>query len=133
MAPSNATHRPTTSHPSSLSSSIALQDRSVSQEGNNINTAHHSCDPALPTATRLILQDEIDVDSINDRAEFSLPPVDRGKDAWMFLAACFVMEALVWGKKIQKTVFVGYQINYIVRIIVIENAAIEYTLSVIIL
>lgn len=30
--------------------------------------------------------------------EFSLPPVDRGKDAWLFLAACFVLEALVWGK-----------------------------------
>lgn len=30
--------------------------------------------------------------------EFSLPPVDRGKDAWLFLAACFVLEALVWGE-----------------------------------
>lgn len=29
--------------------------------------------------------------------EFSLPPVDSGKDAWLFLAACFVMEALIWG------------------------------------
>jgi len=32
--------------------------------------------------------------------EFSLPPVDRGKDAWLFLAACFVVEALVWGKSL---------------------------------
>jgi hypothetical protein len=30
--------------------------------------------------------------------EFSLPPVDSGKDAWLFLAACFVMEALIWGE-----------------------------------
>jgi hypothetical protein len=30
--------------------------------------------------------------------EFSLPPVDRGKDAWLFLAACCVLEALVWGE-----------------------------------
>jgi hypothetical protein len=29
--------------------------------------------------------------------EFSLPPADGGKDAWFFLAACFVVEALVWG------------------------------------
>lgn len=29
--------------------------------------------------------------------EFSLPPADGGKDAWLFLAACFVVEALVWG------------------------------------
>jgi hypothetical protein len=33
------------------------------------------------------------------RHEFgSLPPVDGGKDAWLFLAAGFVFEALVWGK-----------------------------------
>jgi hypothetical protein len=30
--------------------------------------------------------------------EFSLPPVDGGKDAWLFLAACFLIEALVWGE-----------------------------------
>lgn len=29
--------------------------------------------------------------------EFSLPPTDRGKDAWLFLAACWAVEALVWG------------------------------------
>jgi hypothetical protein len=27
----------------------------------------------------------------------SLPPVDSGKDAYLFLAACFMIEALVWG------------------------------------
>lgn len=32
--------------------------------------------------------------------EFSLPPVDTGKDAWLFLAACFVIEALVWGEHV---------------------------------
>jgi hypothetical protein len=26
-----------------------------------------------------------------------LPRADGGKDAWLFLAACFLMEALVWG------------------------------------
>jgi hypothetical protein len=30
--------------------------------------------------------------------EFSLPQADGGKDAWLFLAACFVVEALVWGR-----------------------------------
>jgi hypothetical protein len=29
--------------------------------------------------------------------KFSLPQADGGKDAWLFLAACFVVEALVWG------------------------------------
>lgn len=32
------------------------------------------------------------------RQEFSLPPTDSGKDAWLFLAACWAVEALVWGK-----------------------------------
>ncbi|KAF2463580.1 MFS general substrate transporter [Lindgomyces ingoldianus] len=29
--------------------------------------------------------------------EFSLAPVDRGRDAWMFLTAAFMVEVLVWG------------------------------------
>jgi hypothetical protein len=29
--------------------------------------------------------------------EFSLPRADGGKEAWLFLAACFIVEALVWG------------------------------------
>ncbi len=32
------------------------------------------------------------------RHEFSLPPADGGKGAWLFLAAGFVVEALVWGR-----------------------------------
>lgn len=29
--------------------------------------------------------------------DFSLPPVDRGRQAWSFLAVCFVYEAVIWG------------------------------------
>ncbi len=29
---------------------------------------------------------------------FSLPQADGGKEAWMFLAAGFIVEALIWGK-----------------------------------
>ena len=36
-------------------------------------------------------------DTFNIEHEFSLPPVDRGKDAWSFLGAAFVVEILVWG------------------------------------
>jgi hypothetical protein len=32
------------------------------------------------------------------RHDLSLPPMDGGKDAWLFLAAGFMFEALVWGK-----------------------------------
>lgn len=28
---------------------------------------------------------------------FSLPPTDGGKDAWLFLFSCFMLEALIWG------------------------------------
>jgi hypothetical protein len=28
----------------------------------------------------------------------ALPPADRGKDAWLVLAAAFILEALVWGE-----------------------------------
>jgi hypothetical protein len=30
--------------------------------------------------------------------EFSLSQPDGGKDAWLFLAAAFFIEALIWGK-----------------------------------
>ena len=36
-------------------------------------------------------------ESSGPRHEFSLPPVDRGKDAYLFLLACFMVEGLVWG------------------------------------
>lgn len=29
--------------------------------------------------------------------QFSLPPVDTGKDAWLFLFSAFIMDILVWG------------------------------------
>jgi hypothetical protein len=40
----------------------------------------------------------IDPESPGEGAnEFSLPPIDGGKDAWLFLAACFTLEGTVWG------------------------------------
>ncbi|KAK7969091.1 MFS general substrate transporter [Apiospora saccharicola] len=42
------------------------------------------------------------------RHEFSLPPVDTGKDAWCFLAACWAVEALVWGFSFSFGVFQDY-------------------------
>jgi hypothetical protein len=35
--------------------------------------------------------------STADLHEANLPPVDRGRGAWGFLAACFMIEALIWG------------------------------------
>lgn len=33
-----------------------------------------------------------------DPTQPSLPLIDGGRDAWLVLAACCVLEALVWGK-----------------------------------
>ena len=33
-----------------------------------------------------------------EEQEMRLPRPDGGRDAWLFLAGCFVLEALVWGK-----------------------------------
>lgn len=33
----------------------------------------------------------------SQQEQVSLPPVGGGKGAWLFLAAAFVVEALVWG------------------------------------
>jgi hypothetical protein len=39
--------------------------------------------------------------------EFSLPPVDGGKEAWLFLAACWVVEAFTFGGVLPKLRFVS--------------------------
>ena len=36
------------------------------------------------------------VDAFNEG--FSMPPADGGKDAWLFLLSCFMLEALIWGR-----------------------------------
>lgn len=57
---------------------------------------HASSKQATADADRPVEEMQIDDDHIAEH-EFSLPPTDRGKDAWLFLAACFTLEALVWG------------------------------------
>jgi len=49
------------------------------------NGSHHS------PVNRPVLSDQ-------DLNESRLPPVDQGKDAWLFLISSFFIEALVWGK-----------------------------------
>ena len=55
-------------------------------------TSSAPCRPVSPAPAI-----ENDVNGESDRQEFSLPPVDGGKDAWLFLAACCLVEALIWG------------------------------------
>ena len=44
------------------------------------------------------LRYELDDHAPDHGHEFSLPQADGGKQAWLFLGACFIVEALVWGK-----------------------------------
>ncbi|KAF2733009.1 MFS general substrate transporter [Polyplosphaeria fusca] len=37
------------------------------------------------------------LETTHDLQSFSLPPTDGGKDAWLCLLACFMLEALIWG------------------------------------
>jgi hypothetical protein len=39
---------------------------------------------------------------------FSLPPTDGGKDAWLCLLACFLLEAMIWGFPASFGVFQEY-------------------------
>jgi len=62
-------------------------------------------DPTMDSSTVVPMrplsnsQEEIENQQLDEQhgLEFSLPQADGGKDAWLFLAACFIVEALVWG------------------------------------
>ncbi|KAF2149655.1 putative MFS monocarboxylate transporter [Myriangium duriaei CBS 260.36] len=47
-------------------------------------------------------------DAIERRQSFELPRADGGKDAWLVLFACFILEALVWGFPFAFGVFQDY-------------------------
>lgn len=44
--------------------------------------------------------EERDMNPNSTMPEFSLPPVDGGRDAWLCLLGCFFIEAFVWGEYI---------------------------------
>lgn len=50
--------------------------------------------------------DEFSLVQLHHRLELEcLPPVDQGKHAYLFLLACFILEALIWGKYTSISVF----------------------------
>ncbi|KAM0310806.1 hypothetical protein ACHAPQ_012456, partial [Fusarium lateritium] len=56
--------------------------------------------------------EDIETLSPEVHTQFSLPPVDGGKDAWLFLFASFLLEALVWGFPYSFGVFQSYYYNH---------------------
>lgn len=66
-----------------------------------LDTIHHA------SSNRNVLQ-STEAPEEQHEYEFSLPPVDRGRAAWLFLAASFIVEALVWGFPFSFGVFQDY-------------------------
>ncbi|KAI0434320.1 major facilitator superfamily domain-containing protein [Xylaria sp. FL1042] len=67
--------------------------------------AQEKSDGTFFVAVNARLPDEED---FIQRQEFSLPPVDGGKDAWLFLTAVFIVDALIWGFPFAFGVFQDY-------------------------
>jgi len=61
---------------------------------------HSSCGSSLPGSEAQIrlCPEKFDENSTDEKR---LPPVDGGFQAWMFLGACVMLEALIWGKFLQ--------------------------------
>ena len=67
-----------------------------------LGSSSSSIDDVEPEKTTIVHIDvlpdgDVKSASASDDELTTLPPADRGKGAWMFLAGCFVFEALVWG------------------------------------
>ncbi|KAI9807558.1 MAG: hypothetical protein M1825_005498 [Sarcosagium campestre] len=65
-----------------------------------------------------LVQSPSDFDKLNHSmgtqgvAMKQLPRADSGKDAWLFLAGCFCIEALVWGFPLSYGIFKDYYANH---------------------
>lgn len=63
----------------------------------NSSQSYHTQGPAASVEQELAVFERGDETAERETAQ-SLPRVDGGKDAWLFLAACFMLEALIWGQ-----------------------------------
>jgi MFS family permease len=61
--------------------------------------------PSSTTTSRDI--EPLQHDTSDDQG-FSLPPTDGGKDAWLCLLACFMLEAMIWGFPASYGIFQEY-------------------------
>ena len=61
--------------------------------------SHSASEQRLGTATPEEEALDVGAQPVDGAHEFdSLPPADGGKQAWLFLTACFLVEALIWGE-----------------------------------
>lgn len=87
--------------PSSTTTVVADRDSKLQTlTPSSTTTAVFGGDPALqvktPSTTTLVSDGEDCEKSISGERP-AIPPADHGKDAWLFLAACFFVDALAWG------------------------------------
>lgn len=67
---------------------------------------------------RLLSEDEVGSESSSFNIDFNqsssqnLPPVDHGRHAWTFLAACWLLEAMIWGFPLAFGIFQSYYNNH---------------------
>jgi hypothetical protein len=65
-----------------------------SNRSTQLELVAHTRQPAAGSAEVEALHD----DTSNSAEGFSLPPTDGGKNAWMCLFSCFMLEAMIWGQ-----------------------------------
>ncbi|KAM0255031.1 hypothetical protein ACHAQJ_006179 [Trichoderma viride] len=102
--PSTSPTVTTPSSPTTLTVS-SPSDQNVSSPANSSENEKHEGDSAAVVEIR---SDDVEAQRENQDQGYSLPPADTGKDAWLFLAACFVMEAMVWGFPFAFGIFQDY-------------------------
>ncbi|RFU72056.1 hypothetical protein TARUN_10208 [Trichoderma arundinaceum] len=99
---------PTVTTPSSPTPTVtSLSDLNVSSPANNSESEKGGNDGK---AVADVHTDDVEAQRENQDQDVSssVPPADTGKDAWLFLAACFVMEAMVWGFPFAFGIFQDY-------------------------
>ena len=69
-------------------------DANVCYGGQNGN---ESSSPGFRSYGATVISASASSSTLNDDGS-DLPPADRGKSAWLFLAGCFWLEGLVWGE-----------------------------------
>ena len=79
--------------PSVHSNSSASFVSAESTQSNLTSSPHHV---ASPIDVELVHRTDDD-QPLHNETSFSLPPTDGGKDAWLCLLACFMLEAMIWG------------------------------------
>jgi hypothetical protein len=69
----------------------------ASNDGTEVEMTPRRQPSSSATPTHVASLENEPVDAYRSNEGFSLPPTDGGKDAWLCLFACFMLEALIWG------------------------------------